>query len=314
MTDYLNLLFSLEGKTALVTGGAKGIGRMISESLLQAGARVFISSRSVEDCNAAAAEMQRHGDCRALPYDLASVDNIEALAMDLQTAGHGLDILVNNSGATWGAPLDEFPEAGWDKVMDLNVKTPFYLVQKFLPLLAAGASQEQPARIINIGSIAGLVAESQSAYSYMASKGAILHLTKGLAKDLAGRHITVNAIAPMLVTEQYIDLLKASENPIIVNISSGAGSIEGRTELGRYSYGATKAAHNFYTRNLTHQVKLDGIIAIALAPGWVRTDLGTPYATIDVGTSISGMLSVIDRLTMDDTGRFFNYTGTTVPW
>ena len=198
MTDYLDSLFSLEGKTALVTGGAKGIGRMISESLLQAGARVFISSRSVQDCNTAATEMGQHGDCQALPYDLSIMENIEALAMDLQTAGHGLDILVNNSGATWGAPLNEFPEAGWDKVMDLNVKAPFYLVQKLLPLLTAGASQEEPARIINIGSIAGLVAESQSAYSYMASKGAILHLTKGLAKDLADRHITVNAIAPGL--------------------------------------------------------------------------------------------------------------------
>jgi len=198
MSDYLDSLFGLKGKTVLVTGGAKGIGRMISESLLQAGARVFISSRSVEGCETAAAEMAQHGECRAFPYDLSSVENIEALAMDLQNAGHGLDILVNNSGATWGAPLNEFPESGWDKVMDLNVKTPFYLVQKFLPLLTAGATQEEPARIINIGSIAGLVAESQSAYSYMASKGAILHLTRGLAKDLASRHITVNAIAPGL--------------------------------------------------------------------------------------------------------------------
>ncbi|KAA1192590.1 SDR family oxidoreductase [Pseudohalioglobus sediminis] len=196
MSDYLDSLFSLSGKSALVTGGAKGIGRMISESLLQAGARVYISSRSAEDCEAAVSEMARYGECRAFPYDLSTVDNIAALAADIEQAGNGLDILVNNSGATWGAPLEAFPESGWDKVMDLNVKSPFYLVQKLVPLLQAGAAEAAPARIINIGSVAGLLTESQSAYSYMASKAAILHLTKGLARDLAGKHITVNAIAP----------------------------------------------------------------------------------------------------------------------
>ena len=196
MSQYLDSLFGIAGKTALVTGGAKGIGRMISESLLQAGARVYISSRSAEDCAAAAREMAQYGECLAFPRDLSRLDNIAALAADIEGAGHALDILVNNSGATWGAPLAEFPEAGWDKVMDLNVKSPFFLVQQLLPLLAAAATPEAPARIINIGSIAGFLSESQSAYSYMASKAAILHLTKGLAKDLAAQHITVNAIAP----------------------------------------------------------------------------------------------------------------------
>lgn len=196
MTDYLNSLFTLEGKTALVTGGAKGIGRMISEALLQAGARVIISSRSAEDCQSAAEEMSQYGDCRAFPRDLSSVDNITALAADIEALDCGLDILVNNSGATWGAPIDDFPESGWDKVMNLNVKSPFFLVQKLLPLLGAGASKEDPARIINIGSIAGVMNETQSAYSYMASKSAIQHLTRGMAVDLAGRHITANAIAP----------------------------------------------------------------------------------------------------------------------
>lgn len=198
MQDYLDSLFSLRGKTALVTGGAKGIGRMISESLLQAGARVYISSRSAKDCDTAVNEMSQYGECLAIPHDLSAVANIVALAAEIENTGNGLNILVNNSGATWGAPLAEFPESGWDKVMDLNVKSPFYLVQKLLPLLQQGASREEPARIVNIGSIAGLVAESQSAYSYMASKGAILHLTKGLARDLADQNITVNAIAPGL--------------------------------------------------------------------------------------------------------------------
>ncbi|QFU75431.1 SDR family oxidoreductase [Halioglobus maricola] len=196
MSDYLESLFNLGGKTALVTGGGKGIGRMIAEALLQAGARVYISSRSADDCQAAASEMAELGDCRAFPHDLSRIENIEALAADIESAGHGLDILVNNSGATWGAPLEEFPESGWDKVMDLNVKSPFFIVQKLLPLLKASGTQEAPSRVINISSVAGIVAGSQSAYSYMASKAAISHLTRGLAADLAKDHITVNAIAP----------------------------------------------------------------------------------------------------------------------
>ncbi|RLQ22524.1 SDR family oxidoreductase [Seongchinamella sediminis] len=196
MSDYLDSLFSLAGKTALVTGGAKGIGRMISEGLLQAGARVYISSRSAEDCTAAAEDMSALGECRAFPHDLSGLDGIQALVAEVQQAGHGLDILVNNSGATWGAPLDEFPESGWDKVMDLNVKSPFFLLQKLLPLLKAAASSEDPARVVNISSVASMMTQTQGAYSYMASKAAISHLNKGLARDLAKDNITVNAIAP----------------------------------------------------------------------------------------------------------------------
>ncbi|TDG11853.1 SDR family oxidoreductase [Seongchinamella unica] len=196
MSTYLESLFSLSGKTALVTGGAKGIGRMMSESLLQAGARVCISSRSVEDCEKAAQEMSALGECRAFPHDLSGLQGIAALVADIEQAGGGLDILVNNSGATWGAPLDDFPESGWDKVMDLNVKSPFFLVQKLLPLLRAAGSGSDPARVVNISSIAALISNSQSAYSYMASKAAITHLNRGLAMDLAKDNISVNAIAP----------------------------------------------------------------------------------------------------------------------
>lgn len=197
MSGFLQNTFGLSGKTALVTGGARGLGRMIAESLLQAGARVCISSRSAKACEEAAQEMSEFGECFTFPHDLSRVEGICALASDLEAAGYGLDILVNNSGAAMSAPVDEFPEVGWDKVMNLNVKSPFFLVQKLLPLLEASASEQNPARIINIGSVAGLtVGDTQQAYAYMTSKAAILHLTKGLAKDLASRHITVNGIAP----------------------------------------------------------------------------------------------------------------------
>ena len=196
MTDFLSSLFSLEGKTALITGGAKGIGNMMSEHLLKAGATVYISSRSVQDCEAAATTLSRYGTCVAMPYDLSFVKNIEALTSQIEAAGRGLDILINNSGRTWGAPLESYPEKGWDSVMALNIKTPFFLVQKLLPLLSAAGTIDDPARILNIGSVAGLMTETLSAYAYMSSKAAILHLTKGLARDLADKHIAVNAIAP----------------------------------------------------------------------------------------------------------------------
>ncbi len=196
MSDYLSNLFSLKGKTALVTGGSKGIGKMISTALIKAGAKVYISSRSQETCDATAAELSEHGECISIPFDLSIVENIQHLADELEKREEKLDVLINNSGRTWGAPIDEFPERGWDDVMTLNVKSPFYLVQRLLPMLEKAGTKEDPARIINIGSIAGLMATTQQAYSYMASKAAINHLTKGLAKDLVSKHIIANAIAP----------------------------------------------------------------------------------------------------------------------
>ncbi len=224
MSDYLDTLFNLEGKTALVTGGAKGIGRMISEALLQAGSRVYISSRSAQDCEAAAAEMMEYGDCRAFPHDLSKLENIITLVADIENAGYGLDILVNNSGATWGAPIDEFPESAWDKVMDLNVKTPFYLTQKLIPLLGTAASKDDPARIINIASVAAVDNQTMTAYSYIASKSAILRLTRGLAVDLAERDITVNAIAPGFFPSKMTKFVvddKATNDAVLSDIPLG---------------------------------------------------------------------------------------------
>jgi NAD(P)-dependent dehydrogenase (short-subunit alcohol dehydrogenase family) len=196
MASYLETLFSLEGKTALVTGGSKGIGHMIANSLVKAGCTVYISSRSKEACDQVAAELSEYGTCVPMPHNLSSIEGIKYLASDIEAQGRGLNILINNAGATWGAKLDEFPEKGWDSVMALNVKSPFFLVQKLLDLLESSSSTEDPARVINIGSISGITSESLSAYSYNVSKAAIHHLTKVLARDLTSRHINVNCIAP----------------------------------------------------------------------------------------------------------------------
>ena len=196
MSDYLSNLFSLKGKTILATGGSKGIGLMMSTALIKAGAKVYISSRSQESCDEAAKALSEIGECVSIPYDLSTVENIQLLADQIAQQEDKLDVLINNSGRSWGEQLEKFPERGWDDVMTLNVKSPFYLLQKLLPLLEKAGTKEDPARIINIGSVAGIMAETQQAYSYMASKAAINHLTKGLAKDLVGRNINANAIAP----------------------------------------------------------------------------------------------------------------------
>ena len=196
MSSFLESQFSLSGKVALVTGGARGLGEMIARALLQAGAKVYITSRKVDDLNAKIAELAPLGECEGLVADLAAMEGIEALAAAIAEKESSLDILVNNSGKTWGAPLEAFPEKAWDDVMATNVKAPFYLVQKLLPVLQADKTARQPCHIINIGSVAGFSADSLSAYPYGASKAAVHHLTKVLAKDLVKHHIHVNAIAP----------------------------------------------------------------------------------------------------------------------
>jgi len=196
MSAYLASLFSLKGKTALVTGGAKGLGFMMAEALVKAGATVYISSRSASACEAAATQLSAHGTCIAMPFDLSLLENIIQLREQIVDAGNGLDILINNSGKTWGASIEKYPEKAWDSVMDLNTKTPFYLVQQLLPLLKAAGTAANPARIINIGSIAGIGGDTLRAYAYVASKAALHRLTQALSRDLAKKHITVNAIAP----------------------------------------------------------------------------------------------------------------------
>ena len=183
-------------KTAVVTGGTRGIGLMMARGLLDAGARVYISSRKPAACAAAAAELAQYGTVAAIPADLSTEDECLRLAREVGEREQALNILVNNAGATWAAPLEEFPAAAWDKVVDLNLKAPFFLTRAFLPLLEAGGTHDDPARVINVGSIDGLHVPSLPTYSYSASKAGLHHLTRVLARDLGPRQITVNAVAP----------------------------------------------------------------------------------------------------------------------
>ena len=189
-------LFDISGKTALVTGGSRGIGLMIARGLVQAGARVIVSSRKTEDVEAAAKELGELGDCHAIPGDVSTPEGAAELAQATQARFQELDILVNNAGAVWGASLEEFPPIGWDKVAHTNVEGVFHLTVALLPALRAAADAPDPARVINIGSIDGLRAPPTENYSYSASKAAVHMLTRHLAKRLASEHITVNAIAP----------------------------------------------------------------------------------------------------------------------
>jgi 2-deoxy-D-gluconate 3-dehydrogenase len=193
-----NHLFSIAGKVALVTGGSRGIGEMIASGFVANGAKVYISSRKADVCEATAQRISQTygGSCIALPADLSRMDGVESLAQRLAQREPQLDILVNNAGAAWGAPIEQFPEIGWDKVMDTNVKGVFFLTQKLLPLLRQAAAGPSPARVINIGSIDGLKSAAFDSFSYGASKAAVHHLTRFLAAQLTTERILFNAIAP----------------------------------------------------------------------------------------------------------------------
>ena len=187
-------LFRLDGRVALVTGGSRGIGRMIAAGFVAQGARVYISSRKAAACEETAAALGP--TCIALPADVSTVAGVQALAAAFAEREERLDILVNNAGAAWGAPFDQFPEAGWDKVMDLNVKSPFFLTQALHPALKAAATRERPAKVINITSIDGLRLNGWDTYSYHASKAALIWLTKRMAATLVKHSINVTSIAP----------------------------------------------------------------------------------------------------------------------
>ena len=189
-------LFNLKGKIALVTGGSRGIGAMIAEGFVRNGVKTYISSRKSDPCNKKAKELSKYGECISIPADLTDMNEMDKLVTKIKDKETKLNILVNNAGAAWGASFDDFPEIGWDKVMDTNVKSVFFLTQKLVDILETSASTSDPSRIINIGSIDGLGIPRAETYSYPASKAAVHQLTKVLANRLANRNINVNAIAP----------------------------------------------------------------------------------------------------------------------
>ena len=197
--EILDRLFSLEGKTALVTGAATGIGRMAATALVEAGCHVMIASRKEEACVAVAAELNAmgvSGRAEGFAGDVSSEQGINALVEAVKSRTGKLDILINNAGTTWGEPIDQFPYEAWSKVMDVNVTAVFHLAQQLLPLLEKAATPHDPSRVINLGSVMGTAALGEGAYSYAASKAAVHHITKIMARELADRHITFNAFAP----------------------------------------------------------------------------------------------------------------------
>ncbi|PVX71606.1 SDR family oxidoreductase [Paraburkholderia unamae] len=196
MQSVIEQLFGVAGKSVLVTGGSRGIGKAIAEAFVKAGARVYICSRDAEKCDAAARDLQQFGTCVSLPCNIASAEDRQRLVRQLKEHETALNVLINNAGAIWAAPLEEYPESGWDKVFDLNVKGTFFLVKDLVALLSAGGSAEDPARIINVGSIDGFHVPGHETYAYSSSKAALHHLTRHFASQLAARHVTANIIAP----------------------------------------------------------------------------------------------------------------------
>jgi NAD(P)-dependent dehydrogenase (short-subunit alcohol dehydrogenase family) len=208
----IDSLFSVVGKTAVVTGGSRGIGEMIAEGLVRNGVRVYITARKADACDATAARLSEFGTCVSIPADLADNDDRQRFVAQVTERESQLDILVNNAGAAWGAPLGSFPESGIDKVLDINVKAPFLLTQDLLPMLRAAASADDPARVVMIGSIDGIRVPIGDNYSYSASKAGVHMLARHLAHHLVGEHITINCIAPGPFESKMMAYLLADPN------------------------------------------------------------------------------------------------------
>ena len=215
-------LFSIKDKVAVVTGGSRGIGLMIARGMVEAGAKVYISSRKADVCDAVAKELSEIGECVSIPADLSGEEGIRTLAEGVAAQEDKVHILVNNAGAAWGAPIEEYPDHAWAKVMNLNVKAIFELTRALLPQLQAAASAEDPARVINIGSIDGLRVPLLENYAYSASKSGVHMLTRHLAHHLIDRHINVNAIAPGLFPSNMTKFIfEHMEDQVVQTIPMG---------------------------------------------------------------------------------------------
>jgi NAD(P)-dependent dehydrogenase (short-subunit alcohol dehydrogenase family) len=219
-------LFSVAGKVVVVTGGSRGIGEMIASGFVNAGARVYICSRKAEACAELAAELSRSGSCIAAPADLSTLEGVNHLVEQVGAREEGVDVLVNNAGITWGAPLEDYPDDAFDRVLALNVKSVFHTTVQFLPLLRTSARQDAPARVINIGSIEGIRVPEWENYAYPASKAAVHMLTRQLAHRLAAESITVNAIAPGLFPSRM--------TAFIADDPAAAGEAAQTVPLGRW--------------------------------------------------------------------------------
>lgn len=212
MSDsFYQHLFSVRGKVALVTGGSRGIGLMIAEGLVRGGAKVYISSRKVDACRKAESELSKQGECIAIPCDISTLDGCKYLTAEIEAREERLDLLVNNAGVTWNMPLEDFHEKAWDRVMNLDVRSPFFLTQQLLPLLRAAASRDERAGVINISSINSLRPSSLMNYSYVAAKAGLNQLSTQLAQDLMKDHINVNVIAPGMFKSKMTAPLYATE-------------------------------------------------------------------------------------------------------
>jgi NAD(P)-dependent dehydrogenase (short-subunit alcohol dehydrogenase family) len=218
-------LFDVSDKAVVVTGGSRGIGFMIARGFVQGGARVYITARKAEACDAAAAELGKEGTCVSIPADLADPAAAQRFVDAVVAQEPALHVLVNNAGATWGAPMEEFPDSAFDKVFDINVKAVFNLTRLFLPSLRAAATADDPARVINIGSIDGIRVNDMDAFAYGPSKAAVHMMTRHLAHKLAGQHITVNAIAPGPFESKMMNFVLGNE--------AGRNAVAASVPLGR---------------------------------------------------------------------------------
>ena len=252
MSFDLSELFSVKGKIAIVTGGSRGIGKMIAAGFVANGVKTYITERIAEACQATAEELSATGSCTAIPADLSTKEGRGSFVSEIKSREEKIDVLVNNAGAAWGAAFEEYPDEGYDKVMDINVKAVFTLTRDLMPLLTKDASSEDPSRVINIGSIDGLRVSTTDNFAYGASKAAVHFLTKNLAVRLAPKGVTVNAIAPGAFESQMMEYMLANFKD----------KIEGENPLGRIGRPTDMAGLALYLASAASKYMTGQVIAI----------------------------------------------------